>query len=154
MHAPRKLKNAAEISFILRCPRTTHRLITRNPHFFVPLNSVLGIGSQDPMTTLHQAALFGSVERVVAALATQEVDIDQRGPRGIAPLVLAAGAGHSRIVRILLNKGANVAVRNDDGVTALHKSAEQGLLDVTKCLIKAGADLEAETSMVCAAHRF
>lgn len=150
---PKEKKKSGGNIFDSSVPPHNPPLITRKPAFFVTLNSVLGIGSQDPMTTLHQAALFGSVERVVAALATQEVDIDQRGPRGIAPLVLAAGAGHSLIVRILL-KGANVAVRNDDGVTALHMSAEQGLLDVTKCLIKAGADLEAETSMVCAAHRF
>ena len=60
--------------------------------------------------------------------------------------MLATLNGHSRVVRILLNKGADVTIVGTDGISALHLSAEFGRLDVSKMLMEAGADIEAKTS--------
>lgn len=57
--------------------------------------------------------------------------------------------GYSRVVRILLNRGADVSRVNELGETALHVSVFRGHLAVTKLLIKAGADLEARDSRGC-----
>lgn len=64
------------------------------------------------------------------------MDIDQR--------YLLQALLYLRIVRILLNNGANLA---------LHMSAQEGHLAVTKLLMKAGADLAAKTSLLQAPHR-
>ena len=58
--------------------------------------------------------------------------------------MLAAHRGHLCIARMLLDGGANVALGQDDGSTALHMSAQQGHLAVSKLLvIDARADLNA-----------
>lgn len=92
---------------------------------------------------LHNAAKRGSTERTLALLSQGSVDIDQGTNRGLTPLMLAVTEGCARVVRVLLNKGANVAIAADDGRTALHGSAEGGHLATTKMLVQAGADLEA-----------
>ncbi|CAM9237349.1 unnamed protein product [Ectocarpus sp. 12 AP-2014] len=94
---------------------------------------------------LHLAVLAGSIERTLAVLATGSVDIDQGDAAGATPLMMAAVKGNAHIVEILLRKGANVSMVDNGGVTALHFSAEQGLVvAVAKLLARAGADLEAK----------
>lgn len=64
---------------------------------------------------------------------------------GFSPLIYAAGAGHARVVKILLDKGADTSVvARRGGCTALHVSAQEGHVAATTMLINAGADLEIE----------
>lgn len=93
------------------------------------------------MYELHRAASDGSVERTVAALSTGVVDIDDVSSTRGTPLMIAAHAGYSRVVRILLKEGANVAVQNNEGANALHYSAAEGHLAVTKLLVNNGANV-------------
>lgn len=93
-----------------------------------------------PRNELHSAAARGLTERTIA------VDIDQGDEKGWTPLMLAAGSGHSRIVRILLNKGADTSAVNRDGITALLLAVDPGHLAVTKVLVKAGAQLTANAA--------
>ena len=55
-------------------------------------------------------------------------------------LILAAAIGDSVKVRKLLEKGADVNARDDDGWTPLHVAALQGRLDVARLLLERGAD--------------
>ena len=57
--------------------------------------------------------------------------------RGTTPLMVASLTGHEPVARTLLSKGANLALVDGDGSSALHLSAEQGHLAVTKLLVKA-----------------
>lgn len=98
-----------------------------------------------PDNELHFAARHGSMERALALLSRGVIDIDQGDPKGFTPLMLAAFYGHSRVLKVILNKRANVSVVNDDGCTALHMSAQEGHLAVTKLLVQAGADPEMVT---------
>ena len=103
------------------------------------------------LSDLHHAAKNGSIGLIIALLSRESTDIDQGVPagrrQGWTPLMFAASAGHARVVRILLNKGANVSIVADDGNTALLNSASQGHLVVTELLLKAGADPEATDSL-------
>lgn len=104
-------------------------------------------GARGPLHDLHRAAGQGSVERVIDLLSRGPIDVDQGDPRMWTPLMCAAVWGFSRVVRVLLSRGANVAIANDDGFTALHIAAQYGRLPVITDLIKAGASLEAVTSI-------
>jgi ankyrin repeat protein len=58
-------------------------------------------------------------------------------------LVEAAGRGHYRRVRRLLDRGADIEGRDEDGVTALTAAAVLGQREVVEFLLDRGADIEA-----------
>lgn len=94
-----------------------------------------------PHNELHDAAECGCVKHTVALLSGGSIDINQGSPRGWTALMYAALAGQSHIVRVLLNKGAESSIVNDDGVTALLISAHRGDVVTVKMLLKSGADI-------------
>lgn len=113
------------------------------------------------MSALHRATCDGSVERTVALLSNGVIDISQRASdgvtRGMTPLMLSAAAGNARVVSILFNRGANVALASADGFTALHLAVLSGHMDTITLLLKTGADLgataaEGQTPLHLAAH--
>jgi len=55
-------------------------------------------------------------------------------------LVLAAAAGQDAVLRALLQRGADIERRGDDGFTALGAAAFQGQRSAVRLLLRAGAD--------------
>ena len=106
----------------------------------------------DPRSHLHQAVSHGSVKLAEALLADGSIDIDQPDPDGWTPLVIAADRGYSRIVRLLVEKGANASARALDGTTALLLSAQHGHLAIVDTLVRAGAELGATCQGFTALH--
>eukprot|EP00903_Cladosiphon_okamuranus_P019102 g17578.t1 len=98
-----------------------------------------------PQTELHRAVRDGSVARTEALLATGYINVNQGDEKGVTPLIIAAGVGNSRVVRVLLDRGADVLVITDEGVTALHLSSGRGHVAIVKMLLKAGADAEGKS---------
>ena len=63
------------------------------------------------------------------------------------PLMLAIENGHANAVNVLLQYGANVALTDDSGFTALHYACEyNGSPEVLSFLISNGADVDARSS--------
>jgi ankyrin repeat protein len=108
---------------------------------FMEVHEVLEIFSRDTREcALCQACIIGRID-LVGKLLQRGVD-----PNGhcdfefgkTTPLVSAAGQGHARIVKLLLDKGAIISQTeaNDD---ALFKAAETGHTEVVKLLLERGA---------------
>lgn len=77
--------------------------------------------------------------------------IDRPNRMGFPPLVEACRGNHNapdapERVEHVLNKGADIRVRDYKDKTALHRAAQAGFLLITELLIDRGADLEADDS--------
>ena len=64
------------------------------------------------------------------------------------PLYLAAMKGHIEVVKLLLDKGADISVAHADGWTPLNAAATRGHLEVVKLLLDKGADYNAKIKIM------
>ena len=98
---------------------------------------------EDGVTTLMMAAMTGRIE-VMEALIEVGATIDLQTPDGTTALL--AACTYARTTReimgieVLLARGANPSLANDEGNDALMMAARHGLVDAAVALIRAGAD--------------
>ena len=107
-------------------------------------------GTEDDYRPLYTAAEKGYVE-IVRKLLAKGARVDDPG-RPLLPdnaLHAAARGCHVKIIKLLIDAGANVKAKNDRGKTPLHALAmsncgERECLKVLQWLIDAGADIHAK----------
>jgi len=64
---------------------------------------------------------------------------------GVTPLMIAASKGKTEIAEVIIQAGANINERTDDGWTALHNAAcDQADAGVVDLLMQSGIDIEAK----------
>lgn len=107
--------------------------------------TLLNQTAPDGFSPLCLAAYFAQFE-VAQWLAEQGADVNQAAtnPSKVAPIHAAVAANHLGLVELLINKGADVNLRQTRGVTALQSAAHRGNLDIVKVLVAAGANTQAE----------
>ena len=59
-------------------------------------------------------------------------------------LIEEAIKGHTETVKLLLDKGADVNMKTDNGYTALIEASENGHIEIVKLLLDKGADVNAK----------
>lgn len=84
----------------------------------------------------------------LAGMAAGFEDAPEIGPQtrsrvGDTPLHIAALRGDIQAVNLLLDAGADINARGEDGFTALHYAVELCHPDVVRLLLERGADKEA-----------
>jgi ankyrin repeat protein len=91
---------------------------------------------------LFEACAVGSTERVQLILAEKPDLLNEFSPDGFQPIGLAAFFGHSQIVSLLLNLGAQVDIpsRNAMAATPLNSATAGGAIDICKQLLEHGAN--------------
>lgn len=72
----------------------------------------------------------------------QNVDVNATNDFGCTALYYAASRGQEGIVRLLLEKGAQVGTADQYEETALHLAATRGYLGVTRLLLDHGAQVD------------
>ena len=96
------------------------------------------------MTGVHLAAYFGLKEAMMALLKNRH-DPDVKDTYGRTPLSWAAMNGHQTVMRLLLDKGAELESKDKaDGRTPLSWAAESGHKAAVKLLLEKGAELESK----------
>lgn len=93
------------------------------------------------MTNLMKAVQHNDVARVKTLIA-DGANVNELDPNGDAPLVMASYLGHTAIVQLLLDAGADVtAVDPGMKATALHAAAYAGRTEAAALLIQYGIDI-------------
>ena len=99
-----------------------------------------GTGTSEPQA-LSGAAFTGDLATMKQALA-DGADPNTMDPQsGSILLATAALMGHTEVVALLLEHGADVNAKSRDGSTALHTSAFLGRVETVKLLLEKGADV-------------
>ena len=102
--------------------------------------SVARSWSGDGFTALHLSAFFGGVDGARVLLeAGAEMDLVSRNDFSVYPIHSAA-AGRVPVALLLVERGADVNVRQRHGWTPLHTAAHNGSEELVDALLAAGAD--------------
>ncbi|WP_128113551.1 ankyrin repeat domain-containing protein [Polynucleobacter necessarius] len=70
-------------------------------------------------TPLHYACTNDGHIEVTQFLLANGATVDSRGLNGTTPLMMAVQSGNEDLVKLLLDKGANIQIRNNLGLTAI-----------------------------------
>lgn len=89
--------------------------------------------NQTGWTALHYAAAVGD-EQIIAVLLEHSAYIDAESPNKTTPLMMAARKGDLAPVRLLVEEGADLNLKNLLGLTALDFAKEAGMNEVAKYL--------------------
>ena len=108
-------------------------------------NKVIELLSGQPSNSsqshnLWEVVAAGDLSAIKDAL-DDGVDLNAQDPQfGSTPLSWAALMGHTEVVTLLLERGADVNAQNRDGATPLHSAAFLGRTETVKLLLEKGAD--------------
>lgn len=96
---------------------------------------------QVPMTPLFSAVHIGGQhgEYAVRKLLDAGGDVNEAGEAGISLLQVASARGDLRMVKMLVERGANLLQGDDMNYTAMHSAVAAGEVSVIEELIRSGA---------------
>lgn len=98
------------------------------------------INVKPPRTNLHIAAIQGNVKAVQQHIAAGS-DLNAKEPEvGSTPLITAATFGKTAVALALIEAGADVNLKNNDGSTALITAAFFCRTEIVEALLRNGAD--------------
>ena len=93
-----------------------------------------------PNVDINAAVLTGNLEAVRQHIEAG-TDINAKDPMsGSSPLITASTFGKVDIAKALIDGGADLSIRNNDGATALHTAAFFCEVEIVQLLIDAKAD--------------
>jgi ankyrin repeat protein len=92
------------------------------------------------MGDIFRPAMAGNEGEVIRLLDADPTLLDREDEDGDRPLASAAWHGHLGMVRLLLERGANINATGDGGDTALHLAALWGHYEVLALLLDKGAE--------------
>ena len=89
---------------------------------------------------LHFAVAEEDIELTLEILMTEETNINFLRPPGISVLHQACILGNIKVMRLLIEKGADVHQKNFEGLTPLHLTVMHGNFEAAMYLINQGVD--------------
>ena len=95
---------------------------------------------QPPAMDIHTAVIAGNIEAVQQHIDAG-TDINQKDAMSSStPLISAASFGKIKVAKALINAGADLTSKNNDGSTALHTAAFFCRVEIVQLLMDANVD--------------
>lgn len=96
--------------------------------------------SVTPEVSVSEAAVSGDLESLKQHIAAGS-DLNAQNPEsGATALIAAALFGQTEAAMLLIDAGADLELKNNEGSTALITAAFVGRVEIVKSLLKSGAD--------------
>lgn len=89
--------------------------------------------NQDGWTALHYAAVAGYVE-IVELLLKNQASVDAFSPNKTTPLMMATRSGKLALIKILIQNGADVTLKNAQGMTAYDFATQVEMRNIAQYL--------------------
>ena len=107
-------------------------------------NVIKSIESQSELIS----EVIGGDYNTVQSLIDKGVDINinVKDEDGWTPIMWAANCGHTDIVNLLIENGADINATNDDGCTALMEAADENHIKTVQLLVDKGVDINAKAN--------
>ncbi len=97
--------------------------------------------TQKAASDIWEAVFIGDLKFVQKAV-TEGMDVNAKNPVTGDPLLFTAALmGHTQVMTLLMEKGADINARKGDGNTALHAAAFLGRTEAVELLLKHDADV-------------
>ena len=93
---------------------------------------------------LYYAVMLGFRDLAEHLITEHPRHVTVRGGNEVTPLHVAASAGHSDILLLLIEHGADVNVRGKFGNTPLHRASKNARLEAGQVLLNRGADIDVQ----------
>ncbi|XP_067685419.1 putative ankyrin repeat protein RF_0381 [Haliotis asinina] len=82
--------------------------------------------------TLIDVCRNGDLHQVKNILSQGTANINARGKHGMTPAMIAAKEGHKEILEVLVKKGSDLSLLDDDENNILHLASNEGHLEIVK----------------------
>ena len=112
-----------------------------NVKMLVRAGAGVNVTENKTATCLTLAAIFGHTETVRYLVGLPHVHMNHRDSGNDTALHRAGHKACTDVVRVLIDAGADIEIKNDSGRTPLHCAVE--VLDIVKMLVEAGAGVRA-----------
>ncbi|KAL2079889.1 hypothetical protein ACEWY4_023682 [Coilia grayii] len=96
---------------------------------------------EDGSTGLHHAAKLGHLDIVTLLLGTGQVDVNAQDSGGWTPIIWAAEHRHLEVIRALLDRGADVMLKDKEMNVCLHWASFAGSAEIAELILNAGCPL-------------
>lgn len=110
----------------------------------VLLAAVVALCGLAAAAEIHEAAQTGDLEKVKALLAADPGLINAQDDLGSTPLHWATRGLHVELAKYLMERGADVTIRNARQVLPLHSAVYRGVDELVPPMIRKGADVNAK----------
>ena len=104
-------------------------------------------GQYTDVSILHNACNVGNINIVTMLVNHEDIDINivqTHEKRCPTPIFYAIKFGHINIIKLLLEHGADIDIRNIQGNTVLHQAAMMGNIEIINLLIQNRAHIQAK----------
>ncbi len=118
-----------------------HMAFTRDMAKFLMSGGACLKNSDEKMTPLHSASLYGHKE-TAGFFISEGIDVNCPDEDGSTPLHIACEYGRCDIAEFFIDKGASINCKNASGESPLHKAVNNEKKEIVKLLINKGADVD------------